>query len=132
SPGIFSGLFLVRFADRAQILRAQQSSVLRPQFQGLDRPTGFAVHQKQAPLALLEQEPFAPLLQGDEDKVQAPALFGERVLLVGAAVRRGAGLKNPVRDELLQPGAQDVLREPEALVKLAEAPFAEKRIADKQ
>src|SRR5438132_679366 len=122
----------IRCVDRAQVRGPQQASVLRPQFQRLDRLAAFPIHQKQVQLALLEQKVFSPLPQRDEDKVESAAFVRQRVLLVGAAARRRDGLKDPVRYEFLQPGAQDVLRQPEALMKLAEPPLAEESIAHDQ
>ena len=119
---VFCPASLIRCVDRAQVRRPQQASVLRPQFQRLDWLAAFPVHQKQVQLALLEQEAFSPLPQGDKDKVQSAALLRERVLLVGAAAERRDGLKDPVRNEFLQSHAEDVLRQPEAFVKLAEPP----------
>ena len=119
----------LRWVDGAQVPRSQQASVLRPQFQGLDRLARFPVHEQQVQLPFFEEVAFPPLPQGDEHQVKAVALFREPVFLVGAAIRGRAGGQDPVRHQFLQPCTQDVLCQPKALLKFAEPPLAQERVA---
>jgi hypothetical protein len=59
-------------------------------------------------------------------------LLGEVTFAGGAAVGRGLLLEDPVSHQGLQPGAENVFRQPQAGLELAEPFLALKRVADNQ
>ena len=80
----------------------------------------------------LEKEIPAPLAKRDQQRKQALPFLRQHIFLIGAAVGGRHGIHDAVRDEIAQPGREDVLGRAEAFLKFAESAQPVEGIADDQ
>src|SRR6266436_8483789 len=81
-------------------------------------------------LAAGEEMTFTPLAQSNDDREQLPAFLSQGIFPVGTAVRSRHLFQDSARNQLLEARAEDVLCQPQALLKIGEAPYATEGITD--
>src|SRR3984893_7357410 len=92
--------------------------------------SGALVQNQKTFLAAGEQITSSPLAQSNDDREQLPAFLGQGIFPVGTAVRSRHLLHDSARNQLLEARAQDVLCQPQALLKIGEAPYAGDGVTD--
>src|ERR1700730_6193855 len=78
------------------------------------------------------QVAVAPLPQPDQGDVEVQALLGQLVVVAIGPAAVWHSLEDPLVDELVEPGRQDVAGDPKALLELIETAKAQERISDDQ
>src|SRR6516162_961856 len=102
---------------QVNVAEPDRPAVFGPQVQ----PDAFAagrLHEPEVPRAA------PPLAEGDQDRDEAPALIGQDVVVVRAAVRRRGLFEDAGGDQFPEPGRQDVFGNAQTLLELAESPLA--------
>src|ERR1700687_108280 len=95
--------------------------------------SGAFVQSLKTCLAGGEEITFSPLTQSNDDREQLSAFWGQGIFPIGTAVRSRHLFHDSARNQLLEARAQDVLCQPQALLKIREAPYATEGITnDKQ
>src|SRR5690242_11466650 len=92
--------------------------------------SGAFVQNQKTFLAAGEQITSSPLAQSNDDREQLPAFLGQGIFLVGAAVRSRHLFHDSARNQLLEARAQDVLCQPQTLLKIREASHSDKGITN--
>src|ERR1700736_2389013 len=110
----------------------QQASVFGSELERPNRTAVRAIDQRRVDLFGLEEMRVRPLAQRDQHREEVATLAGERVLLIGASVRRRHHFEDALRNERPQPCCKDVLRDAEALLELAESALPCQRVTDDQ
>src|SRR6185312_7604287 len=91
------------------VIRTQQPSVLRIEFELANRLALFPVDENGGDLIRSLVEFLAQLPQGDQDREYAAALRRQQIFLIRAAVGGGRGLQNALIGQRAQPHRENVL-----------------------
>lgn len=115
--------------DNHRIVRSEQAPVIGAQLQPPHRFTRFAVDQLDFRLIAVGVVFFTPLPQGDKQREEIAAFFGQHIFIVGAAIGAGRDGENVMGNEIAQPRRQNILGQAKTSLKFPKTPRSLKRVA---
>src|SRR5262245_5893428 len=114
-----------RPGNRAQVAPRNRPAIGVHETEAGDPPSRATIPDDDGLVPAAEDPLVGPLSQRRQDRQQRLALLGQPVLEAMPLGAHVDALEDPMVDEVLESRGEDVLRDPEAALEVAEAPGAE-------